>query len=69
MDTNTVVLASGNPGKIREIASMLDHLHVNVKPQSEFNVSEIPETGLSFVENALMKARNAARQSQLPAHC
>jgi XTP/dITP diphosphohydrolase len=59
-----IVLASGNAGKIREIQALLaDHAIV---PQSAFNVAECEETGITFVENAILKARNAARQSQLP---
>ncbi|WP_442498226.1 RdgB/HAM1 family non-canonical purine NTP pyrophosphatase [Methylobacter sp. sgz302048] len=60
-----IVLASSNAGKIREIQALLaGHMIV---PQSAFNVVECEETGLTFVENAILKARNAARQSQLPA--
>lgn len=60
-----IVLASGNAGKIREIQALLaDHAIV---PQSAFNVAECEETGVTFVENAILKARNAARQSGLPA--
>jgi XTP/dITP diphosphohydrolase len=59
-----IVLASGNAGKIREIQALLAG-HAIV-PQSAFNVAECEETGITFVENAILKARNAARQSQLP---
>ncbi|MEN8259031.1 MAG: RdgB/HAM1 family non-canonical purine NTP pyrophosphatase [Pseudomonadota bacterium] len=60
-----IVLASENPGKIDEIQAILkDHAIV---PQSDFNVPEAQETGLTFVENAIIKARNAARFSGLPA--
>lgn len=60
-----IVLASGNAGKIREIQALLaDH---TIVPQSAFNVADCEETGLTFVENAILKARNAARQSRLPA--
>jgi len=62
-----VVLASGNAGKLREFDAMLKPLAWDIKPQAELNVSEVPETGLSFVENALIKARNASLQTQLPA--
>jgi XTP/dITP diphosphohydrolase len=59
-----IVLASGNAGKIREIQALLaGH---TIVPQSAFNVAECEETGITFVENAILKARNAARQSQLP---
>lgn len=62
-----LVLASNNPGKVREIDQMLAGFDMHVLPQSDFNVVEIEETGLSFVENAILKARNAAQQSGLPA--
>lgn len=67
MPLQTVILASGNPGKLREFAALLADLDVNVVPQSEYNVSAADETGLTFVENALIKARHAARASGLPA--
>jgi len=60
-----IVLASGNPGKIREIQALLaDH---PILAQSEFNVTEADETGLTFVENAIIKARNAAAHCNMPA--
>ncbi len=60
-----IVLASGNPGKIREIQAILaDH---PIVPQSAFNVVEVEETGTTFVENAILKARNAALHCKLPA--
>jgi XTP/dITP diphosphohydrolase len=62
-----VVLASGNRGKVREINQILAPLHFTVLPQSDFNVPEAEETGLTFVENALLKARNACSRTQLPA--
>ncbi|MBD3671675.1 MAG: RdgB/HAM1 family non-canonical purine NTP pyrophosphatase [Gammaproteobacteria bacterium] len=62
-----VVVASGNPGKLREIGNMLKELEIEVVPQSEFGVPEAEETGTTFVENAIIKARNAARHSGLPA--
>ncbi|MBI3575465.1 MAG: RdgB/HAM1 family non-canonical purine NTP pyrophosphatase [Gammaproteobacteria bacterium] len=62
-----IVLASGNPGKVREINQMLAGLHLAVVPQSDFGVTEAEETGLTFVENAILKARNAARFTQLAA--
>jgi len=62
---NKIVLASGNPGKIREIQAILaDH---PIVPQSAFNVIDAEETGATFVENAILKARNAALHCQLPA--
>ena len=62
-----VVLASSNTGKLREIGDMLKGLHMEVLLQAQFHVPEVEETGLSFVENAILKARNAARYSGLPA--
>ncbi|HEB98281.1 MAG TPA: non-canonical purine NTP pyrophosphatase, partial [Thiotrichales bacterium] len=56
-----IVLASGNPGKVREINELLAGHDIEVVPQSEFGVPEAEETGLTFVENAILKARNAAR--------
>ncbi len=61
------VLASNNKGKVREINQILAKLGIRVLPQSEFNIDEAEETGLTFVENAILKARNAAEQSGLPA--
>jgi len=63
----TIILASGNPGKLREFAALLADLDVNVVLQSEYDVSAAEETGFTFVENALIKARHAARVSGLPA--
>ncbi len=60
-----VVLASGNRGKIREIQSILSRF--NIVPQSEFDIQEVDETGTTFIENAIIKARNAAKHSGLPA--
>lgn len=62
-----IVLASNNPGKVREIGQILADLALEVLPQSAFNIEEIEETGLSFVENAILKARHAAAESGLPA--
>lgn len=62
-----IVLASGNKGKVREFNEMLGGLQFEVVPQGEFAVPEIEETGLSFVENAILKARNAAMHTGLPA--
>jgi XTP/dITP diphosphohydrolase len=64
---NKVVLASGNKGKLKEFGDMLAPFDIEVVPQSEFNVPEVEETGLSFVENAILKARNAAEHTGLPA--
>jgi XTP/dITP diphosphohydrolase len=61
------VLASGNPGKIVEVERILGELGLNIVPQSEFNVTEVDESGLTFVENALIKAKHAAAATGLPA--
>lgn len=58
-----IVLASNNPGKVREIAQLLSALNLSVVPQSQFGVPDVEETGLTFVENAILKARNAARKT------
>ena len=65
--TKTLVLATGNPGKVKELANMLSPLNINVVPQSDFNVSEVAETGTTFVENAIIKARHAAKITGMPA--
>jgi XTP/dITP diphosphohydrolase len=62
-----IVLASGNQGKLREFAQLLAPLNINIVTQSELDVIEADETGLSFVENAILKARNACDQTGLPA--
>lgn len=61
-----VVLASGNAGKLRELSAILELNHIELVPQSAFEVSEVEETGLSFVENALIKARHACEETGLP---
>jgi XTP/dITP diphosphohydrolase len=61
------VLASGNRGKLREISDMLGSLGFVVHPQSDWKVPEAEEVAPTFVENALAKARNAARHTGLPA--
>ena len=62
-----IVLASSNRGKVREINELLSDLDLNVRPQGEFNVEDAEDTGLTFVENAILKARNAAEHTGLPA--
>jgi len=62
-----IVLASGNAGKIKELQQMLAGLHVQVVPQRELDIDDIEETGLCFVENAILKARHAASISGMPA--
>ena len=61
-----IILASNNTGKIREFNAMLTGIY-EVVSMSDMNVKEVPEIGLTFVENALIKARNASEQSGLPA--
>ena len=63
----TIVLASSNAGKVREFNQLLGGLHLEVVPQSRFNVTDAEETGLTFVENAILKARHAAQHTQMPA--
>lgn len=64
---STIVLASNNPGKVREFNALLTGHRITVVPQSEYGVPEADETGLSFVENAILKARHAALLTGLPA--
>ena len=66
-DKQVVVLASGNAGKLRELGRVLAPLDVILKPQAQFNVPDVEETGFSFVENAIIKARAAAQHTGLPA--
>lgn len=62
-----LVLATGNAGKLREMREILAPWHVDVRALSEFTREAADETGLTFVENALLKARFAASVSGLPA--
>ena len=62
-----VVLATGNASKAKELSAMLQGLGIEIVLQTSLNVKEAEETGLSFVENAILKARNAALQTGLPA--
>jgi len=62
-----LVLASGNQGKLREFSQLFADKDIQVIPQNEFDTIEAEETGLSFVENAILKARNACKFSGLPA--
>lgn len=62
-----IILASGNAGKLREFNAMMADLGIEFVRQSEFNVTDAEETGLTFVENALLKARNAAEATGMPA--
>ena len=65
--TSDLVLASANSGKIKELQQMLGGLSFNIVPQTQLNIADIEETGLTFVENSILKARNAAAHSSLPA--
>lgn len=62
-----IVLASNNAGKVREINQLLSDQQIQVIPQREFAIQDIDETGLTFVENAILKARHAAKESGLAA--
>ncbi len=63
----TIVLATGNQGKVKELAALLNDQGFEIKPQNTFNVSDVAETGTTFVENAIIKARHAAKETGLPA--
>lgn len=62
-----VVLASNNAGKVRELKSLLADLKIEIISQTDFNLPEVDETGLSFIENAILKARHASTLTGLPA--
>ena len=62
-----LVLASGNTGKLVELRDLLADANLDLHAQSAFGVQDVDETGLTFVENALLKARHAARETGLPA--
>ena len=62
-----IVLASSNQGKIKEINDMLQRHNVVVVPQSDYQVPDVDETGLTFIENAILKARHACAHTGLPA--
>jgi len=61
------VLATGNQGKVKEMSDLLNSFSIEVLPQSQFNVPDVPETGTTFVENAIIKARHASKLTGLPA--
>ncbi|MEM7763566.1 MAG: RdgB/HAM1 family non-canonical purine NTP pyrophosphatase [Pseudomonadota bacterium] len=65
--TQQIVLATGNRGKLAELSALLADLPVALINQAELHVDSVPETGTTFVENAIIKARHAARQTGLPA--
>lgn len=62
-----IVLATGNKGKVAEFSYLFKQYSISVVPQSDFNVPDVPETGTTFVENAIIKARHAAKLTGLPA--
>lgn len=62
-----IVLATNNSGKAHELQTMLADYNIKIIPQSQFNIPSVPETGLTYIENALLKARNAAEKTNLPA--
>ena len=62
-----IVLATGNQGKVKELSAMLAPLNLDIVAQSAFNVPDVPETGTTFVENAIIKARHAAKLTGKPA--
>ena len=62
-----IVLATNNQGKVNELQNLLADAGFNVVAQKEFNVPEVDETGLTFIENAILKARHTAKFTKLPA--
>ena len=66
MAADRVVLASSNRGKLRELQKILHQENIALLPQSEYGVTDAEETGLSFVENAIIKARHACEVTGLP---
>jgi XTP/dITP diphosphohydrolase len=62
-----IVLASSNKGKIQEFTKIFAEINIKIIPQTEFNVPDADETGLSFIENAILKARNCSEHTGLPA--
>jgi XTP/dITP diphosphohydrolase len=67
IEIKDLVLASANKGKIKELQDMLGGLGINIIPQQQLGIDDAEETGLTFVENAILKARHAAQISGLPA--
>ena len=67
MSKHKLVLASGNKGKLRELTALLQPFDFELHTQAEFEVPDVAETGTTFVENAIIKARNAAAHTGLPA--
>ncbi|APC96509.1 RdgB/HAM1 family non-canonical purine NTP pyrophosphatase [Francisella frigiditurris] len=62
-----IVLASSNKGKIREFSEIFNRINISIVPQTKFNVPDADETGLSFIENAIIKARHCSKYTNLPA--
>lgn len=62
-----IILASNNSGKVHELQTILSEFNIKIIPQSEFGIASVAETGLTYVENALLKARNASAKTNLPA--
>lgn len=62
-----IVLASSNPGKLQEFKEILEGMAISIIPQTDLGVVDAEETGLSFIENAIIKARHAAKHTGLPA--
>jgi len=67
LPASEIVVASGNRGKVEELARLLGHLPLTLRAMSDFEVTPAEETGLTFVENAILKARAVAAQTGLPA--
>ncbi len=67
MNFDQLVLASGNKGKVAEFNSLFGEYGIKVTPQSAFDIPDVPETGTTFVENAIIKARHAASLANMPA--
>lgn len=66
-DTHKVVLASGNAGKVVELQKALESFDITLIPQTQYGVESAEETGLTFIENAILKARHASKETGLPA--
>ena len=66
-ETTKIILASSNPGKLREISAIFADKPYQLIPQGEYHVSDAEETGLTFVENAILKARHAAKATGMMA--
>ena len=65
--TPAIVLASSNADKLREFSAIFQGLQLSLIPQADFGITDVAETGLTFVENAILKARNACKHTGLPA--